>query len=75
MFFLNLYILIFASRNHLHMFGFSDIVNLLNSAPGTAVYLRKLQWTLIKEIKHLWKQAKMARLMQQMHFYVTFPFC
>ncbi len=32
----------FASHNQLHMFGFSTIVNLLCSAPGTALQVRVL---------------------------------
>ncbi len=35
--FVNEYILTFASHKQLHMYGFSDMVNLLDSAPGTAL--------------------------------------
>lgn len=36
----NLYTKMFASHNLHHMYGFSDIVNMLGNAPGTVLYLR-----------------------------------
>ncbi len=39
----------FASYNQLHMYGFSDIVNLLCSAPGTALPLKC--WVLCESCK------------------------
>ncbi len=38
--FVNQYILTFASHNQLHMYGFSGVVNLLSSAPDTALQLQ-----------------------------------
>ncbi len=50
------------------MFGFSDFVNLLSSSPGKALHLQSLykscETVTIKELKI---NAKMARLLQQMH--------
>ncbi len=39
----NLYILLFASHNLLHRNGCSEVVNLLSSAPGTALHLHESQ--------------------------------
>ncbi len=36
---INKCILMFASHNQLHIYGFSDIVNLLSSSPGIALHL------------------------------------
>ncbi len=43
-------IVTFASHNNLYMFDFLDVVNLLGSAPGTALPWVK-KWELIKELK------------------------
>ncbi len=43
-------IVTFASHNKLYMFDFLDVVNLLCSAPGTALHWVK-KWELIKELK------------------------
>ncbi len=37
--FVNWHILAFASHNQLHIYGFSDKVNLLSSSPGTELHL------------------------------------
>ncbi len=66
----------FAWQNQLHMSGFSDVVNLLSSAPGTALlfwcgaldYESRETWVTIKELK----QPEQARLHQRMHFYLTY---
>ncbi len=70
----------FVWQNQLHMYGFSDVVNLLSSAPGTALlfwcgaldYESRETWVTIKELKDQNNESKIARFHQRMHFYPTY---
>ncbi len=55
---------IYTNHNQLHLNSLSNIVNLRSSSPGTA--LHKLQHSINSS-----KQAGMAWLLEQMHFYLT----
>ncbi len=60
-----------SSHNQLHMYGFSDVVKLLGSAPGTmygALGYESVKHVIIKQIKDVYKQAEMAWLLQLVHF-------
>ncbi len=63
----------FTSHDQLYMYGLSAKVNLLGSAPGTAMHSRVRETRVTtKDIKDLKKQTKITWFIQKMCFYLTF---
>ncbi len=60
---------------YLHIYGFSDVVNLLSSSPGTQCTCTRVlvPWNMSHD-KDLKKQSKITWLLQKMHVYVLFSF-